>query len=192
MKVGNLKLYMIHVGCKPSGRYIEQHDIFFGIGNSLRELVPQINEFWPEAKGNLHIDAWREITFVDGYKINIESRNTKTKTEEETKLFFLNLGGYRKDEFEEQHFKMIVAAKDPSEAIKQAKKTIFYKENGFKGAASHVDDKYTLDVDDIYPVEDILNPAFKTKYHLSLLKTEEPETPDSINLGYLQLWKIKE
>lgn len=187
----NLKLYMILVGCKPSGRFIEQHDIFFGIGNSLKELILQINEFWPEAKGNLHIDAWREVTHVDGYKVNIESRNSKTNTEEDVKLFFLNLGGYRKDEFEEQHFKMIVAAKDSSEAIKQAKKTVFYKENGFKGAASHVDDKYTLDVDDIYPVEDILNPEFKTKYRLSMLKTEEQETHDAINLGYLQLWKIK-
>ncbi|MCE3280018.1 MAG: hypothetical protein K0S44_2209 [Bacteroidetes bacterium] len=182
---------MILVGCKPSGRFIEQHDIFFGISNTLKDLIPQINEFWPEAKGNLHIDAWREITHVDGYKVNVDLKESEIETEEDVKLFFLNLGGYRKDEFEEQHFKMIVSAKDSSEAIKQAKKTVFYKENGFKGAASHVDDKYTLDVDDIYPVEDILDPVFKTKYRISLLKTSEAETPDQINLGYLQLWKIK-
>ena len=65
-----MKLYMIMIGCRPKGRYTEQHDIFFGIGNSVKELIPQMKEFWPEAKGNFHIDAWREVNFVDNYKKN--------------------------------------------------------------------------------------------------------------------------
>lgn len=52
-----VKLYMLMLGCKPKGRFTEQHDIFFGIGNSLKDLIPQMKIFWPEAKGQIHIDA---------------------------------------------------------------------------------------------------------------------------------------
>lgn len=45
-----LQLYMVILGCKPKGRFTEQHDIFFGIGNSLKNLIPQMNFFWPEAQ----------------------------------------------------------------------------------------------------------------------------------------------
>ena len=50
-------LYMIMLGCTPKGRFTEQHDIFFGIGTSLKELVADMKSFWPEAKGKIHIDA---------------------------------------------------------------------------------------------------------------------------------------
>ena len=186
---------MLLIGCKPEGRFTEQHDVFFGIGNSLKELIPQIHDFWPEAKGDLHIDAWREITLVDGYEIRILPRAAMQNATDEfsdKKLFFLNLGGYKKDEFEEYHSKMLVAAPDSATAIKQAKQTIFYKETGFKGAASHIDDKYALDVDDIYPVEDILNTSAKTKYRIQLLLENKKAEADEIHLGYLQLRKIKE
>ncbi|WP_394344775.1 DUF1543 domain-containing protein [Flavobacterium gawalongense] len=33
---------MIILGCTPIGRFAEQHDIFFGIGNSLKNLIPQM------------------------------------------------------------------------------------------------------------------------------------------------------
>lgn len=184
------KLYMILAGCKPEGRYTEQHDVFFGIASSLKELIPHLNHFWKEAKGNLHIDAWREVNIVDGFKINVIERDHTT--EGETKLYFLNLGGYRKGEFEEYHSKMLVTGNNSAEAIKKGKATFFYKETGFKGAASHVDDKYALDVDDVYAVEDILAPAFKTKYSLQLLPAKNGMTEDKIHLGYLQLWKIKD
>ena len=42
-----LKLYMVMLGCTPKGRFTEQHDIFFGIGNSLKELIPNMKAFWP-------------------------------------------------------------------------------------------------------------------------------------------------
>ena len=70
-----MKLYMILLGCRPNGRFTEQHDIFFGIGNSLKELIPQMKAFWPEAKGKIHIDSWREVTTVDNCKIEIVSKN---------------------------------------------------------------------------------------------------------------------
>jgi hypothetical protein len=62
---------MIMLGCTPPGRHTEQHDLFFTIHNSIQETIPAINHFWPEAAGKIHIDAWREVTEVNGYKLKL-------------------------------------------------------------------------------------------------------------------------
>ena len=65
------KLFMLLLGCKPPGRNVEQHDVFFGIGNSVRDLIPGVQAFWPETKDDLHLDAWRQVTKVDGYSVKV-------------------------------------------------------------------------------------------------------------------------
>jgi hypothetical protein len=177
---------MLLLGCRPPGRHVEQHDFFFGIAPSLKDLVPHIKNFWPEVKGNIHIDAWREVTCVDGYSLTIVP---KANDEQDKKLFFINLGGYQRGKFEEQHYVLLTVQTDLAAATKQAKQTLFYKENGFDKAVSHIDDKYGIDVDDIYRVEDILPPAQKQTYRIQL--TPAPGMPqDEIHLGYLPLFKI--
>jgi len=42
-----LKLFMLMLGCVPPGRHVEQHDVFFAIGESLTQLVPEIKAFGP-------------------------------------------------------------------------------------------------------------------------------------------------
>ena len=175
------------LGCTPKGRYTEQHDIFFGIGSSLKELVPDMKEFWQEAKGRIHIDAWQKVTIVDGFTIEIVSKEEKLEQEEQ--LFFLNLGGYKEDEFEEYHYKVLVVAKTKAEAIKKAKQTTFYKHCVFKGAESHIDDKYGVDVDDIHNIEEILSDKFKSQYRLKITKTNVI-SEDEKHIGYLKLDKI--
>lgn len=184
--MSDLKLFMVLVGCRPKGRYTEQHDVFFGIGRSLKELVPAINRFWPEAKGNFHIDAWREVKQVNGYGISIEQSAAAPENKEH--LFFLNLGGYKPGEFDELHYKMLVTAETSAKAIAAAKQTLFYKEAGFKGAESHIDDKYNLDVDEIYKVKEMLLPLFTEKFHIRLLEQQGPE--DELHIGYLKLSKL--
>ena len=180
-------LYMVMLGCTPKGRFTEQHDIFFGIGSSLKELVPDMNAFWPEAKGRIHIDAWQKITFVDGYTIEVISKNEKITQEEQ--VFFLNLGGYKEGEFEEYHYKIVTVAKTKAEAIKKTKQTTFYKHCGFKGAESHIDDKYGVDVDDIHNIEDILSDKFKSEFTLKITKTNAT-FEDEKHIGYLKIDKI--
>ena len=182
-----VNLHMIMLGCTPKGRFTEQHDIFFGIGNSLKELVPDMNAFWPEAKGRIHIDAWQKVTFVDGFTIEAVSNNESLNQKEQ--LFFLNLGGYKEGEFEEYHYKVLVVAKTKAEAIKKAKQTTFYKHYGFKGAESHIDDKYGIDVDDIHNIEDILSDKFKSQYRLKITKTNII-SEDEKHIGYLKIDKI--
>lgn len=181
------KLYMLLLGCRPKGRNTEQHDIFFAIGNSLAELVPAINAFWPEAKGNIHLDAWREVTQVDGYEISVVPRAEKTT--QEMSLFFINLGGYKEQEFEEYHYKILAVAKNLDEAKTSAKQTVFYKHTGFKGAVSHIDDRFGVDADDIHEVKEILPTDLKEKYSIQIRPSASTQT-DEMHLGYLPVYKI--
>lgn len=183
----NQTLFMVMLGATPAGRLTEQHDIFFGIGSGLKELVPDMKAFWPEAKGRIHIDAWQKITVIDGFKIEVCSKKERLTNQE--KLFFINLGGYKENEFEEYHYKVLTVAKNKAEAIKKAKQTSFYKHCGFKGATSHIDDKYGVDVDDIYEIEDILAPQFKEQFSLKITKFENL-TPDRLEIGYLKIDKL--
>src|SRR5688572_13929251 len=161
-------LYMILIGCTPPGRNTEQHDVFFGIGDSLKDVIPYARRFWPDA-GKIHFDAWREVHLVNGFEVKVSAEEPSASVNQ---LFFLNLGGYKKNEFEEFHYKMIVAAKDKAAAITYAKQTAFYKHTGFKGAPSHIDDKYGIDVDDVYAIRDILSPEMENNFHITI----EPAT----------------
>ncbi len=180
------KLFMLLLGCKPKGRHTEQHDIFFTISDSLQHCIPDIKIFWPDA-GTIHIDSWREVTESEGYSIEVVPAASKYK--EKLTLFFLNLGGYKPDEFEEYHYKMIIAAENKTIAIKKAKESAFYKHTGFKGAASHIDDKYGIDVDDLYNIEDILPESIKKNYRLRISENKSP-LKDKWHIGYTNLTKL--
>lgn len=182
-----LKLFMVMLGCKPKGRVTEQHDIFFGIGTSLNDLIPQMNSFWPEANDKLHIDAWREVCFIDGNKIEVVLKENAIPNSQN--LFFINLGGYKHNEFEEYHYKLLAVAESMAIASIRSKDTAFYKHFGFKGAVSHIDDKYGIDVDDIYRVVDILPVDLKDQYALQISKAEIMQ-PDELHIGYVRLEKL--
>jgi hypothetical protein len=180
----NLKLFMFMLGCKPPGRHTEQHDIYFTVSSSLEETIPGINEFWPEAKGKIHIDAWREVTTVNGFNVEVVPKDAAAEQQLQ-QLFFINLGGYKPGEFDEPHYKLLIIAPDMAAAVKQAKETAFYKHTGFEGAPAHIDDRYGVDVDDVYPVLDILPETVKKNYNLRITETGE-SIKDEIHLGYLK------
>ena len=184
----DLKLFMLLLGSKAPGRNVEQHDFFFAIAHELRELVEEIKLFWPETEGKIHIDAWREVNVVDGHRIRIVQRDERQVVGK--RLFFINLGGYQENKFEEQHYTVLTVKADRAAAFNEAKETLFYKHNQFKGAASHIDDKYGIDVDDIYQIDDILPPTQKQRYAIELIPTAGLET-DPIHLGYLKLSSLK-
>ena len=183
-----MKLFLLILGCKPKGRNTEQHDTFFGIGRSLADLLPQIKQFWPGA-GTIHIDSWREVTAVDGYAIRVEPK-AEAIEQPQDKLFFLNLGGYKSADLEEYHYKLLAVAKTKTIAIQVAKKTAFYLHTGFKGAESHIDDKYGVDVDDVYEIADVLPQGIKESYSLVIEKKNDlPE--DEFHIGYVTLRSLE-
>ncbi|MBC7565592.1 MAG: DUF1543 domain-containing protein [Pedobacter sp.] len=189
INTGNtLKLFMVLLGSKAPRRNVEQHDYFFGIASTIGDLVPEMKAFWPEAGASLHVDGWREVTSVKGYSIRVVSR-TEENLKSQQKLFFINLGGYQSDKLSEQHHTVLTVQNDCAIAIAEAKKTVFYKTNTFNNANSHIDEKYGIDVDDIYRVEEILSSSLKAKYHIQI----EPSSglpDDQIILGYFKIDKL--
>lgn len=179
----NPKLFMILLGCKPEGRHTEQHDIFFAIASEVKELVPAINAFWPEANGKIHLDAYRIVNHVNGYKVDVIAKSTEAGSE--NRLFFMNLGGYQSKVFEELHYKMLMVADEKEVAIKNAKESKFFKQY----FSPHIDDKYGVDVDDVFEIADVLPKEMKAKYQLVFTPTEGlPE--DDIVLGYMPIHKL--
>lgn len=190
-------LYMVQLGGRPKGRLIEQHDIFFGVAGQLPELITDINNHWSEVKNKWHIDSYRAVTKVDNYAIKLVEANEKVENSSNLKLFFINLGGYQQGSFEEFHYKLLVVATSQADAIKQAKQSEFYKQFTFKdkdspfNAASHIDDKFEVDVDDIYNVNDLISnvqlliePIINTENDL---ETEE----DKEYVGYLSIKNLR-
>jgi hypothetical protein len=186
-----LKLFMLLLGSKAPGRHIEQHDFFFGIATSLKELIPSIKTFWKGAVGNLHIDGWREVNRVDGYTIKVILKEEAIEPSP-NKLFFINLGGYTAGRLEEQHYVILSVKPDRAQAIQAAKKAAFFTTNTIaasKTANAHIDDKYGIDVDDIYKIEEMLPAAQKLLYHLEIIPGAElPE--DELHVGYFRLDRL--
>ncbi len=180
------KLFMLLIGCKPKGRHTEQHDVFFAVADTVSDLIPEIKAFWPEAKGKMHIDGWRAVTHVDGQAVSIVPRDSPLP-DASSRLFFINLGGYKPNEFEEFHYKMLVASKTKSEAIKQSKQTVFFKHTGFAGAHSHIDDKYGVDVDDIYDIAEILSENTRNQFRILVEPLLDNINEDEMHLGYFPL-----
>ncbi|WP_027377147.1 DUF1543 domain-containing protein [Kaistella palustris] len=183
-----MKLFYTILGATPTGRNTEQHDVFFGIAETLKDLIPHMKSFWPEAKGQIHIDCYQEVQFADGFEIKIVEKTSKVFDEH---LFFINLGGYQPGRFEELHQQYLMVGKSLGEIIKRVKQTEFYKTMGFKNATSHIDDKHGVDIDDIFKVNDILPPEMKSKYSIQLVKSPEELQENFTHIGYLKIDKIK-
>lgn len=183
-----MKLFYVILGATPPGRNTEQHDVFFGIAESLKDLVPDMKRFWPEAKGKIHIDCYKEVRFINGYEIKITPKNTVIS---EDHLFFINLGGYERGKFEELHEQFLMVDKSMAKIIRRVKKTDFYKKMGFPDAVSHIDDKLGVDIDDIFKVNDILPLNMKEKYSVILEKTEKADQDNFTHIGYLAISKLK-
>ena len=191
-------LYMIQLGGRPKGRLIEQHDIFFGVANTVNELITDINNHWPEVKNKWHIDSYRAITKVDDYAIKLVESSNQVENNHALKLFFINLGGYQQGSFEEFHYKLLIVAANQAEAIKQAKQSDFYKQFTFNdksspfNAASHIDDKLEVDIDDIYNVNDLIsNVEIIIEPIVRALDDSLNVVEDKEYVGYLSIKNIK-
>lgn len=79
------------------------------------------------------------------------------------KVILYQLRWYQKGSFEEFHHKLLIVAATQADAIKQAKQSQFYKQFTYKdkdspfNAASHIDDKFEVDIDNIYNVNDLIS-----------------------------------
>ncbi len=189
---------MLMIGHKPKGCHTEQHDVFFTIADCFLETEKDVRAFKPESE-KIHIDAWREVTRIGLYRVLVIPKGTESNHEPipGCKAFFINLGGYKEGEFNEFHYPMVVVAHRISDAQDEAKDTAFFKHTKAENAPAHIDDKYGVDVDDVYAIEDILPEYLKKKYSIVVDNVElgelerVAEFKDEIHLGYQKYEKMK-
>lgn len=132
------KLIAFYLGGRVPRCSLELHDVMFLVGKSSEELIPQIKENWFGTPKSLHVDSWLALENVEGYDISISKGERKSKND--LKLYFVNLGAYKKDVFGELHSMKFLVAESPLEAKNKAKKNL---EKDL--VEVHTDDLYNID-----------------------------------------------
>ena len=179
------KLYCITMGATVPGRLIEQHDVMFAAAADISDLIPSLQAAWPEG-ASVHVDAYREVTVVGSHHISL-TQDPVSADASGLKLFFFNLGGYVEGDMEEYHHKALVVAATQKEAIASIKQSEFYQNHGYAGAESHIDDKMSVDIDDVHIVDALLADS---GWHLHITPSTESSAEDVWQVGYLSLSKL--
>ena len=122
-------LFLVVVGGRSPKANIELHDVRWVIGTKIEDTFDQLRNDWFGSNNGLHIDSYKKIDSIDGYKINLinkENREPKNKIFKKEivinkKLWFLNIGGYDPRSMQEKHEFGLVVASSASEAKNKAK-----------------------------------------------------------------------
>ncbi len=121
----DLSLFIVVLGGRSSKSNIEIHDVRWVIGKSLEDTFPELRKQWIGEANGLHIDSYKRIEYIDGYKIDISKFNENSpinNKKEDQSLWFINLGGYNPNNMYEDHEFTLVVAKKAVEAKKKARK----------------------------------------------------------------------
>ena len=122
-------LFLVVVGGRSPKANIELHDVRWVIGTKIEDTFDQLRNDWFGSNNGLHIDSYKKVDSIDGYKINLrnkvnrESKNKTLKKERisNKKLWFVNIGGYDPSSMQEKHEFGLVVASSSSEAKNKAK-----------------------------------------------------------------------
>lgn len=157
-----MKLFFIYIGGTHDKALIELHDVRLVVAEKIEDTYEHLRKTWWGKPESLHLDAWGELKFADGYEIIVSKEpilESQTK-----KLYFVNLGGYSDDSFTELHKNIFVVAENESKAKVRALQTIL-------DWKSHHRD-YQYDVDKVFEVQRFCNPE---NYNIHLVPNENHE-----------------
>lgn len=142
-----LNLFVIYLGGAHEKSLIELHDIRFIAANTIEETYGELKKCWWGTTESLHIDAWGCLHQADGYDISLKNM---PPPETANKLYFVNLGGYDRNQFTELHKNVFVVAENDSKAKVKALKQILDWES------YHRD--YQFEIEKIFSLDNILSP----------------------------------
>lgn len=112
-----LQLFMVYVGGSFANANVELHDVRFSVGTSIEDCYDDLRAQWWGSPQSLHLDAWGAVSYADRYSVSLEPGPAPARAE---KLFFINLGGYRPEEFAELHRNVLLVAPDAASAKRRA------------------------------------------------------------------------
>ena len=122
-------LYLVVLGGRAKKANIELHDVKWVIGSRIEDTYETLRKNWFGSPKGLHIDSYKKIKYIDGYKINliniekskIEKKKLVIKSKAKKYLWFVNIGGYSPTSMQEKHEFGLVVASNSSDAKKIAK-----------------------------------------------------------------------
>ena len=176
-------LFLVVLGGRATKANVELHDVRWVVASRIEDTFDALKKDWFGNIEGLHIDSYKKINYVDGYKIkliNIDNKKFKNNkffngNNSKKNLWFVNIGGYSPNSMQEMHQFGLVVASSKLEAKNIA------KSNWLKGCKKkHKDDIASLNIligcDDCKLIQKIGN--WKIELTLENNYTEETNNPD--------------
>ena len=165
-KLQTMKLFAVFLGGRAERCNIELHDVVFTCADEITLSYNDLLNKWFGDVRRLHIDSWVELKYIDGYEIIL----SKIKPNQNNSLYFINLGGYDQNKFEELHESKFLVGSNSNSIKKRAKEELLV---GY-------DQVHT---DDLYDVDDCIKISKVSDYYVHLKKTTFTEKLE-YNNGY--------
>jgi uncharacterized protein DUF1543 len=157
------KLFLVYLGGRAPKANIELHDVQFVAGDAIEETFEQLRRGWFGTVQGLHLDAYVELKFVDGFRIELR----REPSGQPEKLYFVNFGGYDATSVAELHEFRVFVAGSSADAKRKGKESLLTR-----SVRQHKDDLF--DVDDCFAVDEVA-PYF---VHLVPDSRAQPFVPD--------------
>ena len=122
-------LYLVVLGGRANKANVELHDVRWVVGSKIEDTYDTLRNDWFGSPKGLHIDSYKKIKHIDGYKINvinfendkINKKKLVNRSKHQKKLWFVNIGGYDPSSMQEKHEFGLVIASNKLEAKNKAK-----------------------------------------------------------------------
>ena len=115
----NIFLYLVVLGGRVKKANIELHDVRWVVGSKIEDTYNTLRKDWFGSPKGLHIDSYKKIKHIDGYKINLinferdkkDAKQLLKKNKSKKHLWFVNIGGYNPTSMQEKHeFGLVIAS----------------------------------------------------------------------------------
>ncbi len=128
-KLENNFLFLVVLGGRAQKANIELHDVRWVVGSRIEDTYDTLRNDWFGSPKGLHIDSYKKIKYIDGFKINLKNfekdkvnkKQLVKKNKAKKYLWFVNLGGYDPTSMQEKHEFGLVTASTKLEAENIAK-----------------------------------------------------------------------
>lgn len=167
-------VFAVYLGGTCKGARIEVHDLVFVLSESVKTAFPKLKELWFGDKNSVHVDAWSELSQVDGYEVSLKTPSAKSK-KSLNKLYAVNVGCYNKQMFGEEHHFFFLVGQNKNEVKARAK--------------GLVKDRQLLHVDNLIDVDDVIELSQIEGKEIVLSPSGAASTQPEINHVY---WPIKD
>ena len=127
--IERIYLFLVVLGGRTKKANVELHDVRWVVGSRIEDTFEVLRNDWFGTFEGLHIDSYKKINHVDGYKVNLKNINDKKLkndkffkgNDSKKNLWFVNIGGYDPTSLQEKHEFGLVVASSKLEAKNIAK-----------------------------------------------------------------------